>query len=302
MITLVVPTRNRAHTLEIVAHSHYQQELVDEVIFLDDGGLDDTANVVQKIAAQYPHVTTRILRNETRCGAPACRNRGVHAARNEYVLFCDDDEFLEPSYAKVCLAKLLASGAGAVSGRRVYMLDGETKEQALKRFGFGMRRTKPFRYLICEYVNGAAFSEDQELPFTNAVILTRKSLVLSFPFDDFYSRGNGYREETDFQMNLFLQGYRIMVTNDCHSIHLNPGSISGGGQRVSRLSRVVWSIYYTNYFFRKYYDRYAKKVGLRAPRLVALTAFSIFSVFREYLRPTLHRTAMSLLVRRGAHF
>ena len=56
------------------------------------------------------------------------------------------------------MEKLQASDAGAVSGRRVYMLGDETPSQALARFGTGMRRAPPFRHLLCEIVNGARFT------------------------------------------------------------------------------------------------------------------------------------------------
>ncbi len=253
-----------------------------------------------EIAARYPHVVARVLRNHARLGASQSRNVGVAAAKNEFVLFCDDDERLEPHYARTCLAKLEAHDAAAVSGRRVYMLPGETPEAAVARFGEGLRRTKPFRPLICEYVNGAAFPGDLELPITNAVILTRRSLLLAHPFDPFYARGNGYREETDFQMNLYTRGYRIIVTNDCHSIHLPLAEVTGGGQRTGRIKRIAWSIYYTDYFFRKYYQKYAARQGLRAPRSVALAAFSAFAVYRTLLRPLIYPLAIALLARRPA--
>ena len=295
MISLIVPTRNRSHTLRRVAQSYFEQEDVDEIVFVSDAGDDDSFAVIQHIAAAYPMVRLKLLRNAERLGASQSRNVGVQACTNENVLFCDDDEFLEPGYARTCLDKLLQTGAGAVSGRRVYMLDGETPSQALQRFGTGLRNTAPFRPLLCEYVNGARFSGDRRQPITNAIILTRRSLLLQHPFDDRYARGNGYREETDFQMNLFVHGHDIWVTNDCHSIHLPMSEVRTGGQRTSAWRRIYWENHYTRYFFGKYYEVYAHRLGLRAPRAVALAAFMAFSVYKELVRPPLHRAAMALL-------
>jgi glycosyltransferase involved in cell wall biosynthesis len=292
MITMVIPTRDRAHTLRRVGPSYFCQEGVSEIIFVIDAGTDETVSVVEAVARQFPNIRVKILRNPTRFGASQSRNLGVAAATNEFVLFCDDDEYLEPGYAKTCLRKLLETGGAAVSGRRVYMLDGESPDEAVRRFGNGMRRTKPFRKLLCEYVNGAKFYGDIELPFTNAIILTRRSLLQRFPFDPHYACGNGYREETDYQMNLFVHDYRIVVTNDVHSIHLAPAQIRRGGQVVSHWQRVYWSLHYTRYFYRKYYPAYAERVSLRLPRRLAVAAFACFAVYREYVRPTLHSVAM----------
>jgi glycosyltransferase involved in cell wall biosynthesis len=299
VITLIVPTRNRAHTLRRVASSYFAQDDVDELIFVSDAGDDDTPAVLTEIGRRFPQKTLRILRNETRLGASQSRNVGVAASTNDFILFCDDDEYLEAGYARILLEKLQAPNVGAVSGRRIYLLSGETGSQALRRFGTGLRDSKPFSALICEYVNGARFPGDLTIPITNAIILTRRSLLLEFPFDDHYARGNGYREETDYQMNLFVNGFDIRVTNDCHSLHLPLSEVRTGGQRTSRLKRLFWSIYYTRYFFGKYYERYAQRLGLRWPRWFAVVAFAIFAAYRETLRPLLHAAWMAGLARRA---
>jgi glycosyltransferase involved in cell wall biosynthesis len=300
LITLIVPTRNRAHTLRLVAPSYFAQDGVNELIFVSDAGDDDTPAVISEIARQFPDKVSRMLRNETRLGASQSRNVGVAASTNDFILFCDDDEYLEAGYAQILLKKLQALNAGAVSGRRIYLRPGESKANALQRFGTGIGTSKTFRPLICEYVNGAKFTGDTAIPITNAIILTKKSLLLQFPFDNYYARGNGYREETDFQMNLFVHGFDIHVTNDCHSFHLPLSEVRTGGQRTRPLKRLYWSIFYTHYFFGKYYERYARRVGLRSPRWVALLGFTIFAVYRETLRPILHGMAMHVLARRRA--
>jgi glycosyltransferase involved in cell wall biosynthesis len=300
VITLIVPTRNRAHTLRLVAPSYFAQDGVSELIFVSDAGDDDTPAVIAELARQFPQKRLQVLRNETRLGASQSRNVGVAASTNELILFCDDDEYLEAGYARILLEKLQAPDVGAISGRRIYMQPGENMSEALQRFGHGMRVAKPFLPLLCEGVNGAKFYSDIAVPITNAIILTRKRLLLKFPFDSYYAQGNGYREETDFQMNLFVNGFDIRVTNDCHSFHLPMSQVRTGGQRTSLLKRLYWSIYYTHYFFGKYYERYAQRLGLRSPRWLALIAFSIFATFRETLRPALHAVAMRVLGRRSA--
>ncbi len=301
MITIVVPTRNRAHTLRLVAPSYYNQQGVSEIVFVIDAGTDDSPAVIASVSSRYQMTLTKVIKNPERLGASQSRNVGVAEASNDFILFCDDDEYLEEGYARICLDKLQKTGAAAVSGRRVYMLADERPQDALRRFGNGLRRAKLFRPTLCEYVNGAKFDGDIEIPITNAIILTHRNLLQKFPFDPHYKRGNGYREETDYQMNLFTNGYRILVTNDTHSIHLSPQRVRTGGQRTPRWSRVYWSVHYTRYFYRKYYHKYAARTGLRVPQGVALAMFSVFAIYREYLRPTAYRVALFALRKRRTH-
>lgn len=286
MISLIVPTRNRAYTLRLVLPSYFEQEGLDEIILVCDACTDETEAVFAEIGAGYPEVHRVVVRNPERRGASACRNVGVEAARNALVMFCDDDEYLEVGYARACLALLTERRAGAVSGRRIYMQEGETPSESLLRFGFGRRPGKPFFHLLCELNNRAKFDTDVEVPFTNAIILTRRDLVQRYGFDEHYAQGNGYREESDYQMNLFVNGHSVWIASDVHSIHLPMSAVHTGGQRVRPFHRIYWMVRYTNYFFDKYYDRYAARLGLRVPRSGAKFVYAVFAIYKVFFHAT----------------
>lgn len=288
MITLIVPTRNRRHTLAIVAGSFYQLRLVDEIIFVVDAATDGSSEFLSGLSTAHPDKKTVILENRHRLGTPASRMRGVYEATNDLILFCDDDLFLQPGYGEVCLRKLQQTGCAAVSGRHLFRLPGEAPDQAIARFGNGLSKRAPFNRLLCQFVADAYYEGDIRLPLTNACILTTKKLLLKYKFDPFYKAGNGYREESDFQMNLFVNGHEIVATNDTHSVHLHRSEVQGGGNRVNRLSQIFWAVYYTDYFYRKYWRRYAERVGIYCPRTAALLLFLLWSVYATLLRPLRH--------------
>ena len=77
MITMVVPTRDRAHTLRRVAPSYFCQEGVSEIIFVVDAGTDDTPSVIDDLAQRFPGVRVKTLCNPARVGASQSRNLGV---------------------------------------------------------------------------------------------------------------------------------------------------------------------------------------------------------------------------------
>lgn len=299
-VSMVVATRNRAHTLRLVAPSFYIQDAVDEIVFVDDAGDDDTPALLADFARCWPGTRTVVLRNPVRLGLPAARNVGARGAGNPFLLFCDDDEYLERGYAGACLEKLLRSGAGAVGGRRVYMQDGETMEQALRRAGNGFRDVPPVRRLLCELNASARYRGDIEVPFSFPNMVTRRDLLLPLGFDESFGAGTCYREETDFYLRLTDAGHRVLLTNDCRTIHLNPAATRTGGVRAPRWQRVRWSVHHTARLYRKHWAGYAPRVGVVAPRLAALACFAVFSVWREYLRPPFYRAAMAVLRRRQA--
>lgn len=293
MISMIVATRNRAHTLKKVAPSFFQQDGLSEIVFVDDCGDDNTAEVLNEIAKDYPSVSCRIIRNEERKGQGQSRNIGIAASKADFLLFCDDDEYMEQGYAQKCLEKMREYDAGVVSGRRVYMRVGETPQQALVRFGNGLRNVPPYYKIICEYANSAMFDGDAQIPLVNSIMLTKKETVLKFPFDSFYFQGNGYREESDFHMNLFVNGYKNIMTNECHTMHLPLEEVKTGGQRVDLRKRIYWSNRYNSYFFDKYYDRYKAIMGLSTPKSVAKALFFAFTIYKEVLRPMLRDAYIS---------
>lgn len=291
-ISLVVPTRNRAYTLRKVLPSYFEQEGVREIVLIDDAGTDDVAEVFARIGTAYPGVERTYWRNDQRGGASRGRQQGAMRARHPFVLFCDDDEYLEPGYAIECLRLLIANRAGAVSGRRVYMMPGESRAQALSRFGNGLRHTAPFDYRLCELVNGARFEGVLSLPLTNSNILTRKDFVEQYGFDPHYCTGNGYREESDYQMNLFVHGLPVLVSNAVHSFHLPMREVRSGGQRVRRVRKFLWSVHYNGYFLDKYYGAYRRAVGLSQPLWLAKAYATAYFAWRNFLRPPLYAVAM----------
>jgi GT2 family glycosyltransferase len=261
MITLIIPTRNRAYTLKRVAESFFAQAAVTEIIVVIDAGSDDTEQQLTQLASRYPQIELCILRNKSRMGTPSCRNRGIRAAKNEFILFCDDDQFLEPNYAAVCLRKLSDAGADIAAGRMVYMRPGETMEQAIARFGIGLNDNPPFNRRTLSVNTAARLPADTFVPIAHNAILARTELFRELGYDPGYSKAVGWREEGDLQMHAFLRGYKLLITNDTHTVHLDFETANRGGARTNAFYAVLCVLYNSNHFYSKYAKLYTQRTG-----------------------------------------
>lgn len=65
-----------------------------EVLYVDDGSTDDSLERLERAAAG--HAQLRVIRSEHAGSYAGPRNLGLERARGEFVLFVDDDDFLEP--------------------------------------------------------------------------------------------------------------------------------------------------------------------------------------------------------------
>lgn len=295
MITIVIPTRNRGYTLKGVLDSYYSQKHVTEIIFVDDCGSDDTEELVAQFALKYPFVETKYIRHATRKGAAAGRITGYKHALNDYILFGEDDAYLQDNYTDVLLSKIKRGDSiGIVSGRIIYLKEGESSDEALIRFGLGKKGIPPFNRIRYGWNSMAYMETDASVPMTHAIFLTKKSLLDEFGYDEFYSKGNGYREESDFQINVFCNNWRVIITKDTHCFHLHKNNVLSGGQRVNIYKQLYYNIYYTNYFYKKYYNKAKRKIGLPYPRSIALCLFSFNQFYELIIKSFFRRTYMFL--------
>ena len=92
LVSVVVPSYNRAALLKRTLRAILAQQLTDlEVLVVDDGSTDDTGAIA---AAADPRVV--VIRHQQPAGVSAARNRGIAAARGEWIAFCDDDDLWSP--------------------------------------------------------------------------------------------------------------------------------------------------------------------------------------------------------------
>lgn len=288
MITVIIPTYNRAYCLYKVEATYYVQKYVTQIIFVDDCSDDNTKKTIEEIAKKYHNIDTIYIRHDAKKGAAACRISGYSIASNDYILFGEDDALLESNYTEVLLHKLTNQPQiGIISGRIIYLASNETTVDALKRFEFGIEQKPYFDKHSFIFNKDAIFKGDLAVPFTHALFMTKKKLLKKFKYDPFYCKGNGYREETDFQLNVFVHGYAVLVTNDTHCFHLHPSDASTGGQTKSRLHRLFWNIYYTSYMYDKYFSQLKKQLSINYSKPIAKLIFASIQLYQLVLKPSL---------------
>jgi dolichyl-phosphate beta-glucosyltransferase len=125
-LSIVVPAYNEEgrlpQTLPLIVDFLQAQTYPSEVIVVDDGSVDSTASVAERIAADAPLV--RLIRNEHRGKGYAVKT-GVMAASGDYIFLCDADlsmpieevtNFLPPSLDDYDVA----IGSREVEGSRRY--------------------------------------------------------------------------------------------------------------------------------------------------------------------------------------
>lgn len=108
-ISVVIPTYNRASYLPATIQSILAQSLpVAEILIVDDGSRDDTADLVPRLEGPI-----RYLQQQNQ-GPAAARNRGIRAATGALIALLDSDDLWEPDKLRMQVK--------ALSGREVGMV------------------------------------------------------------------------------------------------------------------------------------------------------------------------------------
>ncbi|MEA3639821.1 MAG: glycosyltransferase family A protein [Lamprobacter sp.] len=100
LVSVIIPAFNRADVicdaLESVAEQTYRPI---EIVVVDDGSTDKTAEIVKKWFMEKGSVQDLqgICLIQENSGAPAARNKGFYQSQGEYLLFFDSDDLLKPN-------------------------------------------------------------------------------------------------------------------------------------------------------------------------------------------------------------
>ena len=119
-VSVVVPVYNPGPHIDECVASLLGQSMAPgsyEVILVDDGSTDGTAERLDALAAEHPHVRVRHIPNSGWPGRP--RNLGMDMAAGDYVYFVDNDDWLEPEALERLHAMAVRDDADVVIGKVV---------------------------------------------------------------------------------------------------------------------------------------------------------------------------------------
>jgi alpha-1,6-rhamnosyltransferase len=117
-VSVVLAASNGERFLQEALESAFAQDYDSfEVVFVDDGSEDSTAEIAKSFPVRYVH--------QARQGLAAARNRGIDVARGDLIAFLDDDDILPPTKLSV-QARYLDEHPeiGCVLGRQTWIFEG----------------------------------------------------------------------------------------------------------------------------------------------------------------------------------
>ena len=201
MISVIIPSYNRANTLLRSAQSVLNQTIQDiELIIVDDGSTDNTEQVIENLKKNDARVRSICL--EKNSGACVARNTGIDAARGEYIAFQDSDDVWMADKLDKQLRKIKSANADIVFCKYNRIKDGEKvsvgpeqyKEGFLNPvrdvYGIGTQTLLFKKEIFDEYRFDPQMPRFQELELLYRISKKYRIYCMDIPLVNYTIRGN----------------------------------------------------------------------------------------------------------------
>jgi glycosyltransferase involved in cell wall biosynthesis len=133
-ITAIIPTFNRAHTIERAIDSVLSQTIpCTEIIVIDDGSTDETSAILEKYKLKNQII---VIKTENH-GVSAARNQALKIAKGNWISFLDSDDEWLPEKNKLQIACQLETNCSLIHGEEIWIRNGKKVNPKFKHQKFG---------------------------------------------------------------------------------------------------------------------------------------------------------------------
>jgi GT2 family glycosyltransferase len=261
-ISVLIPTFNRRETLAKTLPALFAQQGLEgvawEIIVVDDGSTDGTADLVAELAAQSPVSLTYLYQENS--GPAAARNMGLRAALAPLALMIGDDILATPGLLSQHLAaheRHPAPGAavlGLVDWSPALTVTPFMRWWAENRFRFGALQSGKAEMHFSFF-------------YTCNISVKREFLLEHGLFDEDF-RAAAY-EDTELAYRLDQAGLEMHFAPQALAYHHHPTDLQAACRRIQNIGR--WSLLFeakTHFWSAPFTWTYLGKVPWLRPWMV----------------------------------
>ena len=199
MLSIVIPCYNRSDLILALLRDVYAQRDVDfEVIVVDDCSPDDSVEAIRRAFPQ-----AQVLVNEKNSGPAVARNRGVLAAKGEFIVGFDSDVTIPDKHLLKKITEAFKNEPSvACLALRILKPDGKSDD--VERWCHPLPLTQADHTFLTSYFSGTAYAMRRE-PMIRAGL---------YP-EIFYM----HHEEVELAFRLLDQGDSIRHTPELSVLH-----------------------------------------------------------------------------------
>ena len=215
-VSIIIPIYNTEKYLSKCLDSVINQTLKDiEIICVNDCSPDNSLSILKKYASKDDRI--KIINNEINRNLGMARNIAMEAAKSDYIMFLDSDDWYEENACEEAYNQIVKYNNDFVMFGFRYL--NETTQ--VWRIG---DKIKDFDYLIGK---SSITLKDLTKPFLNGGVCWNKIYNKKFLIDNKILFPEGYHEDGEFTLKVFLNFNNFSILDiPLYCYLIRPNSIS----------------------------------------------------------------------------
>ena len=202
LVSIIMATYNRAsfivETLESIKNQTYSNF---ECIIIDDGGTDNTQDLITPILNSDPRFSFQKRPDNYQKGLPGSRNYGLDIAKGDFVIFFDDDDIAHPQNLELCTTELYKSEVSFCRYQR---------EVFFNEFDYKFDYSKDYSSFKID-INDIERMLNYELPFNSCAVMWRTNCFEKNRFVEHLM----YAEEWELYSRILSSGFKGISIDKC---------------------------------------------------------------------------------------
>ncbi|WP_372744879.1 glycosyltransferase family 2 protein [Lutibacter sp.] len=201
-VTIIMATYNRAYFIVETLQSIQKQTYLNwECLIVDDGGTDNTREVISSILEKDNRFQYLKRPTTYKKGLPGCRNYGLDLAKGTYIIFFDDDDIVHPQNLEICVNEL---------NNNQYSFCRYIREVFFEKFDYNYNLTKEYKSNIIS-IHDLEKVLKNEIPLNSCSVMWRKELFLK----DRFVENLMYAEEWELYLRLLSNNIKGITIDKC---------------------------------------------------------------------------------------
>lgn len=197
-ISILTPVYGVEKYIEQCARSLFEQSYAQiEYIFVNDCTLDNSIHILEDVIKQYPEraAQVHIINHPHNKGVGAARQTALMAAKGDYIMFVDSDDFMPTSAVEKLILKAEESHADLIDGGYVEW-DGK---DGLPQMPLVVSKEKYLKLLLCQNI----------IPNRLWGRIYKRSLIMEHQI--FFQEGIDYAEDLFWNAQFLYHGNPVQL-------------------------------------------------------------------------------------------